>query len=100
MRHLHGPFYRNRAADAPGRGQRSRMTIHYEDEEDRVVPSTNLGGAAPTSGHDSGGDLPGPEDDLTNLAEPEPPPAPEVNGMTVRPEREIEPTMGREAPEP
>jgi hypothetical protein len=72
-----------------------------DDEGDRLVPSTNIGGAAPTArGHDSGGDLPGPEDDLANLAEPEPPAAPEVTGLSVRPEDDIAPTMGREDPQP
>jgi hypothetical protein len=57
-----------------------------EDEDgDRLVPRTNVGGAAPTRlGLDSGGDLPGPDDDLTSLAEPEPPSAPEVGAVHVR----------------
>jgi hypothetical protein len=59
-----------------------------EDEDgDRLVPRTNVGGAAPTEhGLDSGGDLPGPEDDLTSLIEPEPPSAPEVGAVHVRDE--------------
>ncbi len=53
-----------------------------DDAEDRVVPTANVGGAAPTElGADSGGDFPGAEDDLANLAEPEPPEPPEVNAM-------------------
>ncbi len=50
-----------------------------DDDGDRLVPLSNVGGAAPSPhGHDSGGDLPGNEDDLSNLAEPEPPDSPEV----------------------
>lgn len=58
----------------------------YDDErEERVVPLSNVGGAAPTRlGQDSGGDLPGPEDDLTNLIEPEPPESPELTAMRIR----------------
>ena len=73
----------------------------FEDDDDRLVPSSNIGGAAPTlRGRDSGGDLPGPEDDLSNLAAPEPPPAAEVEGLSVRGEDEIVPTMGRDDPQP
>jgi hypothetical protein len=57
-----------------------------EVDEDRVVPSSNVGGAAPSPGADSGGDLPGSEDDLANLAEPEPPSTPELRGSSVREE--------------
>ena len=57
-----------------------------EVDEDRVVPSSNVGDAAPSPGGDSGGDLPGPEDDLANLAEPEPPSTPELRGLSVREE--------------
>ena len=40
------------------------------------MPLENVGGAAPTPlGLDSGGNFPGPEDDLSNLSEPEPPEA-------------------------
>ncbi len=58
----------------------------FDDERgERVVPLSNVGGAAPTRlGNDSGGDLPGPEDDLTNLIEPEPPASPEMNAMHIR----------------
>jgi hypothetical protein len=56
-----------------------------DDEEDRLVPEGNVGGAAPTAaGLDSGGDLPGQEDDLANLAEPEPPDPPEVGAVHIR----------------
>ncbi len=59
----------------------------FESEQaDRVVPSTNVGGAAPSLGGDSGGDLPGPQDDLANLSEPEPPPTPELGGFSVKEE--------------
>lgn len=56
-----------------------------DDEDDRLVPMSNVGGAAPSPhGHDSGGDLPGDEDDLSSLAEPEPPDSPEVEAVHVR----------------
>src|SRR5512141_2767713 len=56
---------------------------------EKVVPQTNVGGAAPTPlGMDSGGDLPGPEDDLENLSEPEPPEPPEVAAVHVREDEE------------
>jgi hypothetical protein len=55
-----------------------------DDAEDRVVPTANVGGAAPTElGGDSGGDLPGSDDDLSSLAEPEPPEPPEVDALHV-----------------
>ncbi len=54
-----------------------------EVDDDRVVPVSNVGGAAPSPGSDSGGDLPGPDDDLANLAEPEPPTTPELGGFSV-----------------
>lgn len=79
----------------------ARTASGFEDDDDRLVPSSNIGGAAPTiRGRDSGGDLPGPEDDLANLAEPEPPTAAEVEGFSIRPEDDIAPTMGREDPQP
>ncbi len=56
------------------------------EQQERVVPSTNVGGAAPSLGGDSGGDLPGPADDLANLSEPEPPPTPELGGFSVKEE--------------
>jgi hypothetical protein len=56
-----------------------------EEEDEKVVPASNVGGAAPTAlGLDSGGNFPGPEDDLSNLAEPEPPAPPEVDAVHVR----------------
>ncbi len=56
-----------------------------EEDEEKLVPMSNVGGAAPTPlGLDSGGDLPGTEDDLSNLSEPEPPEAPEVGAVHVR----------------
>ncbi len=63
---------------------RDRPDVEEEDG-DRLVPLANVGGAAPTPlGYDSGGDLPGPEDDLANLAEPEPPESPEIGAVHVR----------------
>ncbi len=60
-------------------------TDSEEEERDRLVPQENVGGAAPTQlGGDSGGDLPGSEDDLSNLVEPEPPESPEVGAVHVR----------------
>ncbi|GAO03393.1 hypothetical protein [Anaeromyxobacter sp. PSR-1] len=56
-----------------------------EEEDEKLVPSGNVGGAAPTPlGADSGGDLPGPEDDLASMSEPEPPEPPEVGAVHVR----------------
>jgi hypothetical protein len=56
-----------------------------DDDDDRLVPLSNVGGAAPSPhGHDSGGDLPGADDDLSSLAEPEPPDSPEVDAVHVR----------------
>lgn len=56
-----------------------------DEDGERVVPMSNVGGAAPTPlGHDSGGDLPGRDDGLESLSEPEPPGAPEVGAVHVR----------------
>lgn len=56
-----------------------------EEDGDRLVPSENVGGAAPTHlGGDSGGDFPGQDDDLSSLIEPEPPESPEVGAVHVR----------------
>jgi hypothetical protein len=56
-----------------------------EEDDEKLVPGSNVGGAAPTPlGLDSGGNLPGPEDDLANLSEPEPPEPPEVDAVHVR----------------
>jgi hypothetical protein len=68
-------------AQPTGRADRERAA---EDDE-KLVPVSNVGGAAPTPlGLDSGGNLPGPEDDLSSLSEPEPPEAPEVDAVHVR----------------
>jgi hypothetical protein len=57
----------------------------FEEDDEKLVPLTNVGGAAPTPlGLDSGGNLPGSEDDLANLSEPEPPEPPEVGAVHVR----------------
>jgi hypothetical protein len=56
-----------------------------EEDDEKLVPMSNVGGATPTAlGLDSGGNLPGPRDDLANLSEPEPPEAPEVDAVHVR----------------
>ena len=56
-----------------------------DERDERVVPLSNVGGAAPTRlGNDSGGDMPGPEDDLANFIEPEPPESPEMSAMHIR----------------
>ena len=63
---------------------RDRPPDHGEDGA-RLVPRTNVGGAAPTRmGHDSGGDLDDAPDDLTRLIEPEPPESPEMDALHVR----------------
>jgi hypothetical protein len=74
------------AADPPELTAQPRERPDNEDEDgDRLVPLENVGGAVPTYlGGDSGGDLPGPEDDLSNLMEPEPPESPEVGAVHVR----------------
>ncbi len=65
--------------------QPRQRTGSEEDDLDRLVPPENVGGAAPTHlGSDSGGDLPGSEDDLSSLVEPEPPESPEVGAVHVR----------------
>jgi len=73
--------------ETPEPTARPREYVDFDDERgDRVVPLSNVGGAAPTRlGNDSGGDIAGPEDDLSNLVEPEPPESPEIGAMHVRP---------------
>ncbi len=67
-----------------------------EQEDEKLVPMSNVGGAAPTSrGHDSGGDLPGPDDDLANLSEPEPPEPPEVDAVHVHEDEDRGPPRRR-----
>jgi hypothetical protein len=57
----------------------------FDEDDEKLVPLSNVGGAAPTPlGLDSGGNLPGPRDDLANLPEPEPPEPPEVSAVHVR----------------
>jgi hypothetical protein len=72
--------------DGPEPTAQPRERPEYEEEDgDRLVPLENVGGAAPTvRGGDSGGDLPGLDDDLASLAEPEPPESPEVGAVHVR----------------
>jgi hypothetical protein len=82
-----------RTYDDPGPEPTARPTERLlgEEEDEKVVPMTNVGGAAPTArGLDSGGDFPGPEDDLANLPEPEPPDAPEVSAIHVADEDELD----------
>jgi hypothetical protein len=66
-----------------------------EEEDEKLVPLANVGGAAPTPlGLDSGGNFPGGEDDLANLSEPEPPEAPEVGAVHVRDDEDVKPRRG------
>jgi len=63
-----------------------------EPDDERIVPLANVGGAAPTpAGLDSGGNLPGPADDLGSLYVDEPDAAPEVAAVQVREEDEENP---------
>jgi hypothetical protein len=62
---------------------RPQRELNFEADE-KLVPTENVGGAAPTTlGLDSGGNFPGSEDDLANLSEPEPPEPPEVAAVNV-----------------
>jgi hypothetical protein len=68
--------------------EREGEELALEDGE-KLVPLSNVGGAAPTPlGLDSGGNQPGPADDLSNLSEPEPPEPPEVGAVHIREEGE------------
>jgi hypothetical protein len=79
-----GPLEDQRPTAQP----RERPPIDEDDE--KVVPISNVGGASPTStGLDSGGNFAGPEDDLANLSEPEPPEAPELDAVHVRDEDDL-----------
>ncbi len=76
------PDYDDRDTREPTARPRERPEVEDEDG-DRLVPIANVGGAAPTPlGLDSGGDVP--EDELANLAEPEPPDSPELEAVHVR----------------
>jgi len=81
------PRFEDLEPDAPEPTARpfDREVRELEEEDDeKLVPVGNVGGAAPTPlGLDSGGDLPGGEDDLASLSEPEPPEAPEVGAVHV-----------------
>jgi hypothetical protein len=85
-RGLRPPLDLDDGDDAPALTAQPRERPDYlEEDGDRLVPLENVGGAAPTYlGGDSGGDLPGVEDDLSNLIEPEPPESPEVGAIHVR----------------
>jgi hypothetical protein len=73
----------------------STVREREEEDDEKLVPLTNVGGAAPTPlGMDSGGDLPGSEDDLANLSEPEPPEPPEVGAVHVREDEGPDATRG------
>lgn len=80
--------FQDEAADAPeptARPTERDVRERAEEDDEKLVPLTNVGGAAPTPlGLDSGGNLPGSEDDLANLSEPEPPEPPEVGAVHVR----------------
>ena len=86
-------------ADAPeptARPSDPELRELEEEDDEKLVPLTNVGGAAPTPhGLDSGGDLPGSEDDLANLSEPEPPEPPEVGAVHVHDEGDERPTRRR-----
>jgi hypothetical protein len=85
MRKRRKPLNDEALADEPTFTAQPRERPLADDEDDRLVPMSNVGGAAPSPhGHDSGGDFGSPEDDLANLAEPEPPDSPEVDAVHVR----------------
>lgn len=92
------PFDDDRDEPEPTARPSEREQHELEEEDDeKLVPLSNVGGAAPTPlGLDSGGNLPGPEDDLANLSEPEPPEPPEVGAVHVhRDERAAQPPAQR-----
>jgi hypothetical protein len=55
----------------------------HEANDVELVPPENVGGAAPSVGHDSGG-MDGEPSDLAHLSEAEPPEAPEVDAVHIR----------------
>jgi hypothetical protein len=86
------PFDDDDAPDEPEVTAQStgrEMDELLDEDGEKVVPVSNVGGAAPTLlGRDSGGDLPGAGDELENLPEPEPPEPPEIGAVHVRRIRE------------
>lgn len=57
----------------------------HADDDERLVPLSNVGGAAPTPYGSDGGDPPGEGEELSNLAEAEPPAeSPEVGAVHIR----------------
>jgi hypothetical protein len=83
--------FEDREPDAPeltARPSDREVRELVEEDDEKLVPHTNVGGAAPTPlGLDSGGNLPGSEE-LANLSEPEPPEPPEVSAVHVHDEQE------------
>jgi hypothetical protein len=87
MPRRHDPFddYGPEEPEPTARPSERESRELYEEDDEKLVPISNVGGAAPTPlGLDSGGNLPGPYDDLSNLSEPEPPEPPEVGAVHVR----------------
>jgi hypothetical protein len=84
------PFDDFEPPDDPGPTAQPRERPPIDEDDEKVVPISNVGGASPTSaGLDSGGNFAGPEDDLANLSEPEPPEAPELDAVHARDEEEL-----------
>jgi hypothetical protein len=76
--------------DDPGPTAQPRERPPIDEDDEKVVPISNVGGAAPTpAGLDSGGNFAGSEDDLSNLSEPEPPEAPELDAVHARDEDDL-----------
>jgi hypothetical protein len=74
----------------PGPTAQPRERPQIDEDDEKLVPISNVGGASPTSaGLDSGGNFAGTEDDLANLSEPEPPEPPELDAVHVRDEEEL-----------